>query len=45
MHFKDDTGDMHAKKYLTCEALSETSNFGPVFGPVFSGAVPSNTTN
>ena len=44
MHFKDDPiSDMHAKNYLIILCLKHFS--GPTkFGPVFSGAVPSNTT-
>ena len=43
MHFKDDPiSDMHAKYYLIIWRLKPFS--GPSkFGPVFSGAVPSNT--
>ena len=44
MHFKDDPiSDMHAKNYLIISCLKHFP--GPTkFGPVFSGAVPSNTT-
>ena len=44
MHFKDDpVSDKHAKYYLIIWCLKPFS--GPSkFGPVFSGAVPSNTT-
>ena len=44
MHFTDDPiSDMHAKKYLIISCLKHFP--GPTkFGPVFSGAVPSNTT-
>ena len=48
MHFKDDPiSDRHAKYYLIIWCLklfSGPSNLVPSFGPVFSGAVPSNTT-
>ena len=48
MHFKDDRiSDMHAKTYLIIwcmKPLLRPQNLVPSFGPVFSGAVPSNTT-
>ena len=44
MHFKDDPiCDIHAKNYLIILSLKHFP--GPTkFGPVFSSAVPSNTT-
>ena len=44
MHFKDDSiSDMHAKNYLIISCLKQFPGLTK-FGPVFSGAVPSNTT-
>ena len=47
MHSIDDPiSDMHAKNYLIILCLTPLpgpQNLVPSFGPVFSGAVPSNT--
>ena len=48
MQFKDDPiSDIHAKNYLIILSLKHflgPQNLVPSFGPVFSSAVPSNTT-